>query len=264
MQGRQGGQFDRSVGRSPLEPAASDAQNPFGLARGPIWPRPADQEEQPWPHQERWPSPERARTPAARRASGCGCRAAAKDGVGDEDPSLPVPPRRSSGPRSLPARPTKGAPWTSSSAPGASPMIITGASGAPRANTALSRAGRFQRAAVEPRDGCRQAGEIGRLRGESFALSSLLPWRILYANWRFFRPKARTAAALSGPGLNPARRRHAVDRRFEGNRSPRRPRPRRRADSRWREIGGHAARLTPPATRCKMNRAGAAEGYHQP
>jgi hypothetical protein len=39
--------------------------------------------------------------------------------------------------RSWPARPTKGRPMRSSSAPGASPMIMTGAAGLPSANTVL-------------------------------------------------------------------------------------------------------------------------------
>ena len=101
--------------------------------------RAAGQQQQPRPHQRDRPLEEGR---AGQLFVG-GRRAVAgrspEDGVGDED-AVGEPGRGQHAVEELPARPTNGAPARSSSAPGASPMIITGASGAPREQHRLARA----------------------------------------------------------------------------------------------------------------------------
>jgi len=122
-----------------------------------------------------------------------------------------------------PLRPTKGLPTRSSSAPGASPISMSGAAGLPSANTVLVAVWR-RRAAIEARD------RLLELAGSPRVRRGFGPTRGRIALQRrdgriMGRGGAGKEARLSGGGRVGARsRRPAADDRSGRRRSPR-PRP---------------------------------------
>ena len=100
---------------------------------------------------------------------------------------------------SCPARPTKGLPMRSSSAPGASPMIITGAAGLPSAKTVLV-AVRFSGQASNPATSAASASIVVGLRGERARRLRRLRRRFGQARAAGQRRAARPARRRAGRG----------------------------------------------------------------
>ena len=135
MQHRQGRNGLAAALRRPVEPASAQAQDARPAPAASTWPTRLRPAAAPSGGPARWPARRTAGTRPAPPSRGV------RSALGRQNTVLVMNTRPSSLPaasirsRSCPERPTKGWPRWSSSAPGPSPISMTGASAGPRANT---------------------------------------------------------------------------------------------------------------------------------
>jgi hypothetical protein len=229
MQGGHGRKLGLAVAGGPFEPSSAQRQYAFLALQQALGRGAADQQQHLRLDQLR--SPVRG---TARR-SACSCGVGVRLPGGRQNTVL-VTKARSSTPAALsmrssswPARPTNGAPCRSSSAPGPSPMIISGASAGPRETTAWRAPWVFSGQPSKAAMAAARAGRSAQAAARALASATAAPRSGP-------RPKAGVATGRRRPGRGAPCGPAASPRPRPGGRSdrprttPRRPhRPRRRA-----------------------------------